>query len=297
MDTTIEPRLDVMKRLLLELLPEDMSQETDIPGVHLVRRDHAFAPRPQLYRPEIIILAQGKKNVYVGEHQYTYDANNYFVLAVPLPVICEGLIKPGEPLLGIGIQLEPRMISELLSEMPGLADTGTSSSLCLYQAALNSDIVDASIRLLKASKSPASAKVLGPLIVKEILFRVLNGENGDLLKEIGFGNRALSQISRVIGLLHENYAQPVDIPSLAKEAGMSLSSFHANFRQATNSSPLQYLKNIRLHRAKDLIQQDGEKAYQAASLVGYESVSQFSREYKRCFGVSPGKKQQPVWTS
>ena len=284
--------IETMKDLLMELLPGDMNLETKIDGVNLVRRENAYQPKPLLYEPEIIILAQGRKNVYLGDRRYSYDANNYLVLAVPLPVICEAIIKPGEPLLGIVIKLDPRAIGEILAEMGGAPPAGRQASQGLYQASLSPDLVDASIRLLRALKSERESRILGPLCVKEIIFKIITGEHGDVLKELAFSHRNLFQISRIVSIIHERYSQPLDMPTLAKEAGMSISAFHSSFRQVTSSSPLQYLKATRLHRAKELIQQHGEKAYRAATMVGYESVSQFSREYKRCFGVSPAKDRQ-----
>ena len=281
-----------MKDLLMELLPGDMNLETKINGVNLVRRENAYQPKPLLYKPEIIILAQGRKNVYLGDRTYTYDANNYFVLTVPLPVMCEAIIKPGEPLLGIVIKLDPQVIGEILAEMDSSPPMGQQVSQGLYQASMSPDLVDASIRLLRALKSEKESRILGPMCVKEIIFKIITGEHGDVLKELAFSNRNLFQISRIVSIIHEKYAQPLDMQTLAKEAGMSISAFHSNFREVTSSSPLQYLKTTRLHRAKELIQQRGEKAYQAANMVGYESVSQFSREYKRCFGVSPAKDRQ-----
>lgn len=284
--------IETMKNLLMEVLPGDMNLETKINGVNLVRREKAYQPKPLLYKPEIIILAQGRKNVYLGDRRYTYDANNYFVLTVHLPVMCEAIINPGEPLLGIVIKLDPRVIGEILAEMGSPPPMGQQVSQGLYQASLSPDLVDASVRLLRALKSETESRILGPMCVKEIIYKIITGEHGDVLKELAFSNRNLFQISRVVSIIHEKYPQPLDMQTLAKEAGMSISAFHSNFREVTSSSPLQYLKTIRLHRAKELIQQHGEKAYQAANEVGYESVSQFSREYKRCFGVSPAKDRQ-----
>jgi len=286
--------LETMKALLLELLPSDANVATKIPGVNLVRRELAYEPKPLMYRPEIILLAQGRKNVYVGEKVYTYDANNYFVLTVPLPVVCEALIQPGEPLLGLVIGLDPKTIGEILSDLGSAPPRGAQADNSLFQAPLTENLIDASVRLLRALKSDEAARVLGPLCVKEILYQVMSGEHGGLLKELAFHNRNLFQISRVISLIHENYQSPLDVPTLAREAGMSVSAFHTNFRTITSSSPLQYIKNTRLHKARELIQQHGERASDAALRVGYESASQFSREYKRCFGAPPARDRQAV---
>lgn len=286
--------LETMKALLLELLPSDSNVATKIPGVNLVRREQAYEPKPLMYQPEIILLAQGRKNVSVGEKVYTYDANNYFVLTVPLPVVCEAIIRPGEPMLGLVIRLDPKTIGEILSDLGSAPPRGAQADNSLYQAPLTEDLIDASVRLLRALKSDEATRVLGPLYVKEILYQVMSGEHGGLLKELAFHNRNLFQISRVISLIHENYQSPLDVQSLAREAGMSVSAFHTNFRTITSSSPLQYIKNTRLHKARELIQQHGERASDAALRVGYESVSQFSREYKRCFGAPPTRDRQAV---
>lgn len=283
-----------LRTLLMEFLPSDMNLETSIAGVNLVRRENAYEPKPMLYKPEIIILAQGRKNVYLGDRKFTYDANNYFVLTVPLPVMCEAIIEQGEPLLGIVIKLDPRTIGEMLAEIDCAPPMGIQSGISLYQAPLTEGLTDSCVRLLKALKNEAEAKILGPMLVREIVFKVLMGEHGDMLKELAFANRNLAQISRVLKMINERFFEPMDMQSLAKEAGMSISSFHSNFRAVTNSSPLQYIKSTRLHKARELIQQHGEKAYEAAQHVGYESVSQFSREYKRCFGVPPVKDRQTV---
>jgi len=290
----MNPGLETMKTLLLELLPSDSNVATTIPGVNLVRREQSYEPKPLMYEPEIILLAQGQKNVYVGEKKYTYDANHYFVLTVPLPVLCEAILQPGEPMLGLVIRLDPKTIGEILSDMGSAPPRGAQATNSLYQAPLNEGLIDAAVRLLRALKTDETARVLGPLYVKEILYQVMRGEHGGLLKELAFHNRNLFQISRVIGMIHENYQAAFDVQTLAREAGMSVSAFHANFRTITSSSPLQYIKKTRLHKARELIQQHGERASEAALRVGYESASQFSREYKRCFGAPPARDRQAV---
>ena len=271
-----------------------MKKQTSVNGVNLVRREISYETKPLLYKPEIILMAQGQKNVYLGDKVYTYDAKNYFVLTVPLPVMCEAIIEPGKPLLGIVIEIDPRIIGEILSDMNTTPPRREQIHNSLYQADMSDEIIDAAVRLLKSLKSKHEADILGPLFVKEIIFKILNGEHGEILKELAYNNRNLYQISRVINIINENFADPLEMQTLAKEAGMSVSAFNNNFRAMTSTSPLQYIKNIRLHKAKDLIQLKGEKAYSAASLVGYESSSQFNREYKRLFGITPARDRLDV---
>ena len=283
-----------MKNLLMEQLPSERILETGIEGVNLFRRDTPYEPKPLVYKPEIIILAQGKKNLYVGNETYTYDASHYFALTVPLPVICEAVIEEGKPMLGLVIKIDPQIIGEILFEMDSVPHKKNQPVSSMFQAELSEEIVDAAIRLLESLKSKNETRVLGPIYMKEILFKILNGENGEILKELAYNNRNLYQIARVINKIHEDYSNPIDVQTLAKEAGMSTSAFHTNFKDVTSTSPLQYIKNIRLHKAKELIQQNREKVYTAAMHVGYESSSQFNREYKRFFGVTPAKDRMEI---
>ncbi len=286
-----------IKSLLLDYLPSDMYFETALKGVALVRRETPYQPKPIIYKPQVIILAQGKKRVYIGNKTYTYDSHNYFVLTVPLPVMCEAIIEEGKPMLGIVIQIDPQIIGEILFEMDMDSPQKKQMNNSIYQAKLSDDLEDAVMRLLKTLKSKNETRILGPVYLKEILFKILNGEHGEILRELAYNNRNLYQISRAINKIHAGYFNPIEIQSLAHEAGMSISTFHSSFKVITSTSPLQYIKNIRLHKAKELIQQEGEKVYEAAMQVGYESSSQFNREYKRLFGVTPAKDstESPVY--
>lgn len=285
----MEQKIDKLRSLILERLPQDQIAETGVEGVTIYRRDHPYEKKPLIYKPQIIIMAQGRKNIYLGGEKYTYDENHYFVQTLPLPVECEALIEEGKPMLGMAIKIDPQIIGEMLFGMDSEPHKNNQIPISIYSAELTDSILDASIRLLESLKSKNETKILGKLYHKEILFRVLNGENGEVLKELVYNNRGLYQISRIISTIHKNYTKPINIQELANEAGMSASAFHTSFKAVTTTSPLQYIKNIRLHKTKELIQQEGEKAYSAAIKVGYESTSQFNREYKRCFGFTPAK--------
>ena len=159
----------------------------------------------------------------------------------------------------------------------------------IFGAPLTESIADAAIRLLEALSFPMDGRILGPMIVREIIYRVLCGENGGALEALAYRNRRFFQIARVLNKIHETYNDGLDVRTLAMEAGMSVSTFHTSFKAVTNASPLQYIKNVRLHKARALMTQDGLNAYSAALRVGYESPSQFNREYKRFFGITPAK--------
>ena len=286
--------MDELRRLLQARIPQENVVDTSVPGVSLFRIDHSFRKRPQYYNPQIIILAQGKKRIFLGDKTFEYDPRRYYVQAVPLPVECEAVIEDGRPMLGMTLAVSPQTIGEILSVMEADFPPASKVHTFLYDAPLSEDMVDAATRLLNTLDSRCDSRVLGSLYLKELLFRVMSGEQGEVLRELAMNNRGFSQVSRVISRIHEDCAQDFDVQDLAKEAGMSTTAFHTTFKNLTCTSPLQYIKTVRLHRARELIQTQGEKANQAASIVGYESATQFSREYKRFFGVTPGSTRQAV---
>ncbi len=278
-----------MKKLLLKKLPRQGVVFTGLDNMAIFRRDQPYNKKPELTHPHIMILAQGKKRVHQGEKTYIYDPLHYYVQTLTLPLECEAIIEEDEPILGMVLRIDPVIIGEILFEMQTTPYRQKPVRDSLYDASITDDILDAAIRLLRTLDSEDDLKILGPMFYKEILFKILKGEKGEILRELAVNNRGFYHIAKVINRIQENYSDPIDIQSLAREAGMSVTAFHANFKAMTNTSPLQYVKNIRLHKAKEMIQQEGEKANTAAQRVGYESSSQFSREYKRCFGIPPSK--------
>lgn len=150
-------------------------------------------------------------------------------------------------------------------------------------------MMDATVRLLEALSSPSDRRFLGPMIVREIIYRVLCGDKGDALRALAYRNQRFFQIARILDKIHKSYGKKLDLNSLALETGMSISAFHSSFKAVTSMAPLQYIKNVRLHKARMLMIEEGINAYNAAIHVGYESPSQFNREYKRLFGLTPGK--------
>jgi len=283
-----------MKNLILERLPSEGVVATEIRGVGLFRIEHPHEKRPQLYGPQVILLAQGRKKVYLGEQTYIYDPLHYYVQSVPLPVECEAVIEEGKPMVGMVVKIDPQIIGEILFEMETEPPAAKPVRNSLYAASVSNKIIDAALRLLETLSSKNETRVLGPIYLKELLFQILSGEHGEILRELAVNNRGFYQISRAINKIQEHYSEPIEIQALAKEAAMSSTAFHATFKAMTSTSPLQYIKNVRLHKAKELIQNEGEKANTAAVRVGYESASQFSREYKRCFGTTPAKDRHAV---
>jgi AraC-like DNA-binding protein len=285
--------MEMKRRKMVEMLVPHLLDERVVPasvkGVNLFRIDTSFPRTPKSYDPQIIIMAQGKKRVFLGDEIYTYDPSHYLVLSVPLPIECEAIATPEEPILGLSIAVDPLIVGDILLEMDDTSHHADSLPKGIYGASLTDSIADAAIRLLLTLSSPRDGRILGPMIVREIIYRVLCGENGGALQALAYRNRRFFQIARVLNKIHETYDDSLDVRTLAMEAGMSISAFHTSFKAVTNESPLQYIKRVRLHKARLLMNQEGLNAYSAALRVGYESPSQFNREYKRFFGITPAK--------
>lgn len=273
--------------LLGDLAVREGTQPSAMDGVHLVRHSKPQARGPYVYEPSIIFVGQGRKIGYLGEDVYTYDGCNYLALSVPLPLECEVIASLKKPLLAVTLQVNPTSLAELLVEM----DEGTPMSAemprAVFSAPLTQELRASVIRLLDCLQSPLDSRVLGPSVAREIIYRVLRGERGGALRAVAAWHSQFGQIARVLRRIHSEYPQALDVEAMAHEANMSLTTFHHKFKSMTSASPLQYLKSIRLHKARLLMAYDGMNASTAAAKVGYESPSQFSREFKRFFGKSP----------
>ena len=269
-----------------------------LPGVRLMRCARDVPRTPVIYEPNIVFVVQGRKRGFLGGRMLQYDPDHHLILTVPMPFECETLTAgPGKPMLGVKVAVDPGVLGELLTQTGGVGGRGGgngsaglgfgSPANAAFAAPTDPRLGDAVLRLLECLARPDETAVLGPLVVREIVFRVLCGEHGAALRALAAANGQLARIAAVLRRLHLNYADPVDVRSLAQEAAMSPSAFHQHFRDVTHASPLQYLKSIRLHRARHLMTHDGHGAAEAAGHVGYESASQFSREFKRFFGRPP----------
>lgn len=273
--------------LLAGLVRGEGGFSSRLPGVKFMRATRFISRRPIAYEPGIFIVAQGRKTAYLGARKIVFDPNHYLVVSGPLPFECETEGSPAKPLLAVKIGVTPAAVTELLMQMEQLQPANGSQPQIMESTVLDEALSSATIRLLESLHSADDARILGPQIVREIIYLVLRGKLGRNLRALAAPDSHFGQISRVLNRLHTDYARGYDIPALAREAGMSIAAFHARFKAVTSSPPLQYLKNIRLHKARMLMVNDGVNASGAAVRVGYESASQFSREFKRLFGKSP----------
>ena len=259
-----------------------------VPQVTLMYAEKHHPRTPVLYNPGIVILFQGSKVGYLGKRTFSYDPKNYLMLTVPLPFECETFASAEQPMAGIQISINTVMLQDLLMDMEEAGFSGQKDqSSGISSGVLDEDILCAAERLLDSMEKPLRAKVLGPQIIREILFMVLTSDNGGALQALVNRHTHFSQISKALRRIEAQYAENLSVELLASEVNMSVSAFHHNFKAVTSTSPLQYLKTYRLHKARMMMMYDGLKASAAALRVGYESASQFSREFKRYFGVTP----------
>lgn len=262
--------------------------ETAIPGLSLFRQEEPTGPLSGMYEPSICLMAQGAKRVLLGDDSFVYDANHYLITSVHLPTVVQIISASREkPCLGLMLKLDQREISQLMADSKLPPPRGQQSSRGMGTGEVTLSLLAAFQRLIELLAEPQDIPILAPVIQKEIIYRLLVGDQGACLCQIAAAGSQSQQIARVINWLKGNFTQQLSIDDLAGQASMSSSTFHHHFRSMTALSPLQYQKQLRLHEARRLMLADQLDAATAAFQVGYESPSQFSREYNRLFGASP----------
>lgn len=295
--TTIEPhelQLELARRAQALATGEGVNA-TVVPGVALIRASSTTASLPSLYDPSLCIVLQGRKCASLGREVYVYDALKCLVVSVTLPVSGRILeATPDRPYLSLRIGIDITIIAELLSQLPAPPLDPSRSNRALFVARSSEEMLDAALRLMRLLDAPQDALVLAPLVVREIHYRALTGELGYRLQELCSNGGHAQRIARAIGLIKARYAEPLRIETLAESLHMSASSLHHHFKSVTSMSPLQFQKQVRLHAARQLMLIEGLDAATAAHRVGYESPSQFSREYRRLFGATPRREIEAV---
>jgi AraC-like DNA-binding protein len=256
-----------------------------IDGLLLSVVDAPTQPAASLASPTFALVAQGRKRLALGDQVFEYGAGDYLVVSVELPVTGHFVeASKDAPCLGVGLELRPELIASLLldsAQKPG----GPVRGLVVSRA--SADLVDAVVRLLRLVDSPEDARVLAPLVQREILWRLLRSTQGAAVRDIGLADSSLSHVARVIGWIRDHYAEAFRVEDLAEMAGLSTSAFHRHFRTVTELTPIQFQKKIRLQEARLRVVGLGQDVTSAGYAVGYDSPSQFSREYRREFGTPP----------
>lgn len=285
MDAPVQRR---MTRLLGELARDEGYTLSPLPGVRWLRSNRPLGMTPVLYEPGIVIVCQGRKRGWLGEQEFVYDEQHVLAVAVPVPFTMQTEASADRPLLAIYLRLDLQLAAELALLIAAHEPQAEPiDPLGLVSSPMDSRLSDAVLRFLQAMGNPLEAQVLGPAILREIYFRVLDGEQGATLRAALAAHGRFGQIGRAIQRIHRDHASPLTVAMLAHEAGLGPSAFHNHFKAVTHSSPMQYLKSTRLHQGRLLMMRRGMTAAAAASEVGYESASQFSREFKRLFGLPP----------
>ncbi|MET7394050.1 AraC family transcriptional regulator [Dactylosporangium sp. NPDC005572] len=282
--------LDVLRDLLARHARAD--QRTPIDDVLISRVDHTGPPAPSMSGAILAVVAQGAKRIALGDRVYEYGPGQYLIASVDLPITGQFTeASPDRPALGFGLVLRPAGIAELMlhaapGDLPAAAG-GTPSGLAVSDAP--AELLDAVIRLLRLIERPRDLTVLAPLIKREILWRVLTGDQGAAVRQLGLADSGLTHIARTVQWIRDHYTQPFRVEDLAQLAGMSVSAFYRNFQAVTASSPIQFQKQIRLQQARLLLAARPDDITGVSRSVGYDSPSQFSREYRRQFGRPPSQ--------
>jgi len=262
--------------------------ETAISGLALYRRDETTQPASGMYEPSLCLIAQGAKRVLLGDDSYVYDAHHFLITSVDLPTVWQ-IIKASreKPCLGLVLKLDLREISQLMVDSNLPPPRAQQSCRGMAIGGVTLPLLTAFQRLIDLLAEPKDIPILAPIIQREILYRLLVGDQGTRLRQIASAGSQSQQVARAIDWLKSNFTRPLRIDDLASHVHMSPSTFHHHFRTLTAMSPLQYQKWLRLNEARRLMLTENTDAATAAFNVGYESPSQFSREYSRLFGAPP----------
>ena len=268
-------------------LPEDGLFEA-FPGFFLARSSRPTGSVNDVYQPAFCFVAQGAKQVLLGEEVFRYDPLNYMIFTVDLPLTFQVVEASEErPYLGFRLDLDPTLVASVMMDSGVRFKKGDASAKAMDVNAVDADMLDAVVRLIRLLETPDARKILAPLITREIVYRLLAGGQGRRLSHLFASGSDTQRISKAIGLLRETFDQKLKIENIAHELGMSVSGFHHHFKSVTSMSPLQFQKHLRLQEARRLMLGEDLDAASAGFRVGYFDPSHFSRDYKKQFGAPP----------
>lgn len=271
-----------------KLVKENSLTKTNIKEVNLYKTT-TFLPRiPLTYDFCLVFVLQGKKIGYLPNKRFEYDYKNYLVVPATLPFECETYATKDEPYTCILININKNIMYEIISSISKEESKKCKSvQMAVFQDKVTQELENSIYRLLKILQSKEESSILGDSILKEIFYRIAIGENSHFLHKMFLENKMEAKMTRTLKIIHNKYNEHLDITTLAKEENMSVSSFHTHFKKVTSLSPLQYIKKIRLNKAKDLLTRDNLQVNETAYATGYESSSQFSKDFKSYYGYPP----------
>lgn len=268
-------------------VPTDGSAEP-LPGLYLHRVSATRGPLHGVLNPAFCVVAQGSKEVFLGDTRYQYDPDHYLLVTVGLPITSQVIeASPERPYLSLRLDLDLSLLGSVVVAADQAAPPSRGDVRAMAVSPLDGNLLDAVVRLVRLADSPAQAQFLAPLITREILYRLLLGEQGDLLRRIAVEGGHTNLVVKAIEKLRDEYDRPLRVEDLARASGMSVSGFHHHFKAVTGMSPLQYQKRHRLQEARRLMLGEHLDAATTAFRVGYEDAAHFNREYKRLFGAPP----------
>lgn len=289
-------REEIVERIA-QVLPTDGFADV-FPDLRLARSSQPTEPVHAVYEPAFCFVAQGRKQALLGGEVFRYDPGNYLIYTVDLPLtfqVEEASIE--QPYLGFRLNLDPSLVASVIMESGMEPKKGDATMKAMDVGPTDADLLDAAVRLIRLLDAPGGSNVLAPLIIREIIFRLLAGGQGARLSHLLASGGDTRRISKAIGQLRENFDQPLRIDDLARELGMSVSGFHHHFKSVTAMSPLQFQKQIRLQEARRLMLGEDLDAASAGFRVGYEDPAYFSRDYKKHFGAPPQRDIAKLRTS
>ncbi|MGC1522329.1 MAG: AraC family transcriptional regulator [Steroidobacteraceae bacterium] len=286
--TGMAERQQELSARVARLAPFDGTHQSALPSLALTRGSVPTMCMPTVYQPCLGIVVQGRKRALLNDEVFHYDALNYLEVSVTLPGMGQVLeATPEHPYLSLRLNLDLEEIARLVLELGNRGPSPAATDRGLFVARLDEPLLDAVLRMVKLLDTPEDIEVLAPVVQREIYYRILRGELGYRLVDLAQTEGGNHRVVRAIEWLKQHYAAPLRIEELADSVHMSPSALHHRFKAVTAMSPLQYQKHLRLHEARRLMFADGIECASAGHRVGYESSSQFSREYRRLFGAPP----------
>ncbi len=284
-------RVQANREELVERIARAIRDDGTIEPLNGIRLHRSSSPTqliPGLSDPAFSVIAQGSKELYLGEERYRYDACHYCLGTVELPTISH-IIQASQdrPYLSLRLKLDPALVGSVIIDSGQAAPPNQNNTKAISVSNLDAGLLDAVVRLVRLLDSPAEARFLAPLITREIIYRLLIGKQGERLRHIAILGGYTPHIAKAIERLRKDFDQPLKIDNLAREIGMSVSGFHHHFKAVTAMSPLQFQKQMRLQEARRLMLGEGFDAATAGYQVGYNDAAYFNREYKKLFGVPP----------
>ncbi|QDY71607.1 AraC family transcriptional regulator [Qingshengfaniella alkalisoli] len=284
-----EPCLDTLKTRAMAIW-HDHGRENPLPGLFVTVTDEPTGPFHSTYRPSLIVVLQGAKVSHLGNRTYRYDGGKCLIASLDVPIRAEIVTASAEaPYVAFALNIEPASITELLLQTSPEARSVGPTPVALGVHGLPELVLDPLERLLALVERPNDIPVLAPMIKREIIWYLLNSPQGAMLRQIGLTDSRMARIGKSIAWVRGNFTQTLSIPHLAALAGMSPATFHRHFKTATAMTPVQFQKQLRLQEARRLLLSDSADVTQVGFAIGYESPSQFSREYRRMFGAPPGR--------